>query len=421
MFVTTVPPAPPASVTVTDTTAADFNNGTVDAGAYVGDASGGETMLLPAFHEEFSGAVPPADWTSVPWAVGGATSFAGGQAAVNGALLTSDGLLSPGQSLEFVATFSPGAGQHGGFALDFDQTRWAIFSTQNGGALFARTHDGITPIDTLLPGSWLGSPHRFRIEWASALVTFYIDGTLVASHTQSISGPMRPAFSDFSPGGDVLLVSSVRMVPYATAGTFTSRILDAGSPTVWTSASSVTTTPTGTTLALSVRFGNTPTPDGTWTSFGSVALGNGALSGTSRYAQYRTVMTGTGDLTPELASITLSGTAVAPLPTVSVTGGSVVEGSSGVSYQVFTVALSAPTYNQVSVSYATSDGSAQAGSDYDAVSGTVVFAAGSTTRTVVVPVVGDTSVEADETFGLTLSAPVNATLGQACRDRNDSR
>ena len=161
---------------------------------------------------------------------------------------------------------------------------------------------------------------------------------------------MRPAFSEFSPGADALLVSSVRLAPYATAGTFTSRILDAGSSTVWASASSVATTPAGTTLALSVRFGDTPTPDATWTSFSSVALGSAALTGTSRYVQYRAVMTGTGDTTPELASITLSGTAVAPLPTVSVTGGSIVEGNSGSAYEEFTVTLSAPRFNQVSVS-----------------------------------------------------------------------
>ena len=127
-------------------------------------------------------------------------------------------MLSAGQDLEFVATFSGGSAQHGGFGLDFNDNRWAIFSTQNGGALFARTHDGVTPTDTLLPGSWLGSPHRFRIEWASAVVNFYIDGTLVASHAQAIAGQLRPAFSDFSSGGDSLVIDSVRLAPYATSG-----------------------------------------------------------------------------------------------------------------------------------------------------------------------------------------------------------
>ena len=100
--------------------------------------------------------------------LGGTPSFAGGLATLHRELLTADGLLSAGQDLEFVATFSGGSAQHGGFGVDFNDSRWAIFSTQNGGELFARTHDGVTPTDTLLSGSWLGSPHRFRIEWASA-------------------------------------------------------------------------------------------------------------------------------------------------------------------------------------------------------------------------------------------------------------
>ena len=272
-------------------------------------------------------------------------------------------------------------GQNAGFGPDVADDRWALFSTQNGGALFALTYDGVTPIDTLLPGSWLGSPHRFRIEWASALVKFYIDGTLVASQAQSISGTMRPVFSEFSSGAHTL-VDRLRpdWRPYATAGTFTSRILDAGSPTVWASASSVTSSPTGTTLDLSVRFGDTPTPDGTWTSFSSVALGNATLGGTSRYAQYRAVMTGTGDMTPELASITLSGTGRGPLPTVlGYWRNSRRRKFRRQPTQVFTVSLSAPTFNQVSVSYSTSDGTALAGSDYQAVSGTVIIPAGSIT------------------------------------------
>ena len=65
------------------------------------------------------------------------------------------------------------------------------------------------------------------------------------------------------------------------------------------------------------------------------------------------------------------------------------------------------------VNYATANGTATAGSDYTATSGTLTFAAGETTKTVSVPVLGDTSVESDETFTLTLSNPAGATLGAA--------
>ncbi len=59
------------------------------------------------------------------------------------------------------------------------------------------------------------------------------------------------------------------------------------------------------------------------------------------------------------------------------------------------------------VDFATSDGTAIAGSDYTATNGTLTFLAGDTTKTVNVPVLNDALNEADETFTLTLS---NSTL-----------
>jgi hypothetical protein len=64
----------------------------------------------------------------------------------------------------------------------------------------------------------------------------------------------------------------------------------------------------------------------------------------------------------------------------------------------------------VTVDYATADGTAKAPADYTATSGTLTFQPGETAKNVSVAVVGDTLVEGDETFGLILSGPVNATL-----------
>src|SRR5205814_792950 len=67
----------------------------------------------------------------------------------------------------------------------------------------------------------------------------------------------------------------------------------------------------------------------------------------------------------------------------------------------------------VSVHYATSDGSATAGSDYTATSGDLNWADGdASAKTFDVSVTGDTVFESDETVTLTLSAPTGgATLG----------
>ncbi len=92
---------------------------------------------------------------------------------------------------------------------------------------------------------------------------------------------------------------------------------------------------------------------------------------------------------------------------------SLVEGNSGSSTANFTVTLSQPSLWPVTVSYATSNGTATAGSDYAATSGTLTFAPGQTAQTVAVTVYGDTILEPDETFSLSLSSPANATIARA--------
>ena len=74
--------------------------------------------------------------------------------------------------------------------------------------------------------------------------------------------------------------------------------------------------------------------------------------------------------------------------------------------------LSAASSDEVTVAYATSDGTATGGDDYTAASGTLTFPAGSTaSQSVTVTVIDDAVDEAEEeTFTLTLSGAVNATL-----------
>lgn len=60
------------------------------------------------------------------------------------------------------------------------------------------------------------------------------------------------------------------------------------------------------------------------------------------------------------------------------------------------------------MSWSTANGTALAGSDFSPRSGQVVFAPGQTSRTVTVPVIGDTSVEADETFRVQRAQPKGA-------------
>jgi large repetitive protein len=102
-----------------------------------------------------------------------------------------------------------------------------------------------------------------------------------------------------------------------------------------------------------------------------------------------------------------------PDPTVSVAAASVIEGDLGTTTLTLPVTLSGPSGHEIDVDYATSDGTAAAGSDYTATSGTLVFAAGEMANEVHVTVSGDFQDEGNETLTVTLSAPFNADLGTA--------
>ncbi len=88
-------------------------------------------------------------------------------------------------------------------------------------------------------------------------------------------------------------------------------------------------------------------------------------------------------------------------------------GTEGVGDMVFTVTLSAVSGRDVTVDYATADGTATAGSDYTAANATLTIAAGVTTGTITVPVTQDALDEDDETFTVALSDAVNATLSDS--------
>ncbi|MDN5000397.1 Calx-beta domain-containing protein [Bradyrhizobium sp. GCM10027634] len=108
------------------------------------------------------------------------------------------------------------------------------------------------------------------------------------------------------------------------------------------------------------------------------------------------------------------------IPTVSITGGTVEEGDAGTTILSFTVTRTGGT-GAFDVSYATSDGNfvadfvgpvpafdaTVADNDYIAKSGTLHFADGVNTQTIDIAVVGDTKVEKDEIFYVTLSNPTN--------------
>src|SRR5688500_17632976 len=100
-------------------------------------------------------------------------------------------------------------------------------------------------------------------------------------------------------------------------------------------------------------------------------------------------------------------------PSISVRNALLVEGNSGTTHATFIVALSGPASQSVSFSFATSNGTATAGSDYVATSGSSTFAPGEVEKPVVVLINGDTVDEAQETYFLDISNVQNATVSSS--------
>jgi hypothetical protein len=107
------------------------------------------------------------------------------------------------------------------------------------------------------------------------------------------------------------------------------------------------------------------------------------------------------------------GTIIDDEPTVSIAGGptvTVTEGDSGTKPMQFTATLSAPSAATVTVDYGTRDYYSIAGKDYVPVTGTLTFAPGETTKTFIVPIIGDLVPEPPEYFLGTLTGSNGALV-----------
>ena len=124
----------------------------------------------------------------------------------------------------------------------------------------------------------------------------------------------------------------------------------------------------------------------------TLATGTGYIAGTT------TAVTGT-ITNDDLPSINLSPNQI------------VVEGNTSPQSITYTVTLSNPSTQPITVKYATANGTAISGLDYTDKLGTLTFAPGVTNQSFKIPILNDNLNETDETFTLQLTAPTNAVLG----------
>jgi hypothetical protein len=395
------------AVSLIDTTAAQFSLGTTDC-AIVSNIGDGEVSLQPVLNESFSGVALSPGWSSTPWLAGGPPTVSSGLLSVVGSRVYTDASYASGRSMEFYGTFAAAADQAVGFGQNLGATEPSlVFTTANTtDTLFARLSNAGTVLDTAIAGNWIGTPHTYRIDWSTSRVVFYVDGDIVYSRTATIPGSMRPMISDQSVGGAPLVIDWLRMGPFVTPCTFTSRLLDGGTMTDWTQLAATMRLPSGTTFNFETRSGNTLIPDG-WGPWLPLS-GSTIASSASRYFQYRlTLSTFDPYATGDLLQVEINPSD----PVASANDLTITEKDSGTQKVKFTVSLSKPSSQVVTVAYTTANGSAVSPGDYAATAGMLTFNPGAMSQSVTVTVNGDTAKENDEKFFLNLIGATNALAG----------
>jgi hypothetical protein len=103
-----------------------------------------------------------------------------------------------------------------------------------------------------------------------------------------------------------------------------------------------------------------------------------------------------------------------PNPTsVSVAGASLLKGNDGASDGFVVVSLSKPSHHPVTVAYGTADGTAVAGVDYVATTGTLVLGDKNTARTIGIPIIGNRTAASGRRFVVNLVSVTGAQAGAA--------
>ena len=175
---------------------------------------------------------------------------------------------------------------------------------------------------------------------------------------------------------------------------------------------------TATTFAYTLGGGSAAAADyGTPTFSNGVTLAGGVLTVPAGVTAFSITLPTTQDTLDEInetVPVTIGGvTGTGTIndndspPTISINDVTVNESTGTMS---FTVTLSAASGQTVSVDYGSTNGTALAGSDYTATSGTLTFTPGVVSQTITVPINNDTVNEPGETLYVNLSAPSNATI-----------
>lgn len=296
----------PLTVAPLQTTAADFLAGTLN-GVTISEDDGGELRLITGLNDIFLGStLDTSIWASVNW-TGGAVSLSDGVANVSGSAIYSTQTFSGEAIFEAKVTFGADSWQFLGLASDLDGSaggnRAGFTTAWTGDTIFVRVSIGGNDTFTQVSGSYVGSPHIYRVEVGSEEVNFFIDGVLVASHALAVPGPLSAWVSDYGSWGGALATDWIRVTPYTTqTGTYISGVVDAGSGSAFTSITWTAQMPDGTTVEVRTR---TSADAIEWSDWSDPVTAEGNItSPQARYLQYQiTLASSDPTLSPLIESV----------------------------------------------------------------------------------------------------------------------
>ena len=187
-------------------------------------------------------------------------------------------------------------------------------------------------------------------------------------------------------------------------------------PSTFTAGLITFTAPAATELIASTKYTLVLTPEtGKTLTFEATAYDaedSDSLAGWNIAGEYRYESGGTWEQQPdsEALQIRLKGQLLtSTLPALSFDNINISVDEDG-SQAALSVELSQASTVTVTVDYATSDNTAEAGDDYTDTSGTLTFTPGETVKAIIVPILDDAIYEPLERFNVTLSNPTGATL-----------
>lgn len=291
--------------------------------------------------------------------------------------------------------------------VDLDATGSSGVLIKLGRALALQPDGKIVAVGTLGAGSSTSLVvGRFTTSGA-------VDTSFAGDGVQNLTVPAFPATGYVNthvlPSGRVLVVTSSTIVALTAAGELDASFGAGGTLTPVGPIVHSVISPLGALYVLTGAAVTAYTGDGQL----NASFGSGGVTTLQRAGATAMALHPDGDLlvgSPNGTGVAVERIEGPQIYRLSIADAAIVEGSSGDRTVSVVVSLDRPSDAPVSATWATSAGSAAAGTDYRSASGSVTIAAGQTTATIQAAVIGDILGETDEFFRITLSSPIGAII-----------